>query len=460
LQSASTQTSNRALTIGNATYSEVIVPSGNVGIGTTSPAHKLDVNSGSIFLDSDWPVYFGSTSALIEGNSSGTILRSNASAGFKWTDGGNTHMTLDTNGNLGIGTTSPQQPLDVNTNSTGLNVDNTAAIFGNDVGTTQSRDTWIKMKASSQTDDRSWAFGTQQLGDFRFNYLGDRTITPTNAAASTLLTIKNSGNIGIGTTSPSENLTVGDGTDHSTINIDKGASSNGTLLFNKGGASSAYIKHGIYEDLDIASGAGTLQFLTGTSNLTRMVIQADGDVGIGTTSPSAKLHVAGTSFFFDQAIFDDKVGIGESNPASKLEITGGNIQLTDGWGLRWDDAANTQLLASASDGFKFSTGGSERARIDSDGSTILQDGVTYTTNAPTHRGVLILSGASAPTNFGGIEFHTNSGGGFGYGTKIYSSDATWGVATRNNSATFSTSFEINGSTGNSYFTGNVGIGRD
>jgi hypothetical protein len=65
------------------------------------------------------------------------------------------------------------------------------------------------------------------------------------------------------------------------------------------------------------------------------------------------------------------LGINESNPASKLEITGGNIQLADGWGLRWDDAANTQLLASASDGFKFSTGGSEKMRLTSDGKLLI-----------------------------------------------------------------------------------------
>lgn len=62
------------------------------------------------------------------------------------------------------------------------------------------------------------------------------------------------------------------------------------------------------------------------------------------------------------------LGINESNPASKLEITGGNIQLADGWGLRWDDAANTQLLGSAGDGFKFSTGGSEKMRLTSGGN--------------------------------------------------------------------------------------------
>ena len=44
LQSASTAVSNRSLTIGNATYSNIIVPNGNVGIGTTSPTQKLQVD--------------------------------------------------------------------------------------------------------------------------------------------------------------------------------------------------------------------------------------------------------------------------------------------------------------------------------------------------------------------------------------------------------------------------------
>ena len=57
-------------------------------------------------------------------------------------------------------------------------------------------------------------------------------------------------------------------------------------------------------------------------------INSSGNVGIGTTSPGAKLHVQGTSFFFDQAIFDDKVGIGTTTPSSKLQVAGG-IQMAD-----------------------------------------------------------------------------------------------------------------------------------
>ena len=94
------------------------------------------------------------------------------------------------------------------------------------------------------------------------------------------------------------------------------------------------------------------------------------------------------------------VGINESNPASKLEITGGNIQLADGWGLRWDDAANTQLLASAGDGFKFTTGGSEKMRLTSGGNLLL--GTTVDSG-----GKLEIAGS------GGIML-SNAGGGGAY----------------------------------------------
>jgi hypothetical protein len=178
---------------------------GNVGIGTTSPGEKLHVFGGAAAIKIDSTT---NEASLKYDNSTTTAAIKLANNDLKTELGGSEKMRILANGNVGIGTTSPQQLLDVNTNSIGLNVDNTAAIFGNDIGTTQSRDTWVKMRASSQTTDRSWAFGTQQDGDFRFNYLGDRTITPTNAAASTLLTIKNTGNVGIGTTSPSYKLDV------------------------------------------------------------------------------------------------------------------------------------------------------------------------------------------------------------------------------------------------------------
>jgi hypothetical protein len=84
----------------------------------------------------------------------------------------------------------------------------------------------------------------------------------------------------------------------------------------------------------------------------------------------------------------------------------------------------------------------ERMRIDSSGRVVIQDDVTYTANAPTHRGSLILAGASGFANYGGLEFHTSSGGGAGYGTRVVSSDATMLFGRRFNATGWTESMRI------------------
>ena len=281
---------NIPLILGTNNLSHVFIqPGGNVGIGTTSPGFKFVVQDDGTdqmiadFRDSNsvYGLLLSSTGTggKIEGRGTNHDLTINTS--------GTGDITLIPGGNVGIGTISPQQLLDVNTNSTGLNVDNTAAIFGNDIGTTQSRDTWVKMRASSQTTDRSWAFGTQQSGDFRFNYLGDRTITPTNAAASTLLTIKNNGNVGIGTTSPSSKLHVkGD-----MVTIED---PNGGYKMELSADNNPVT---IRSDNRTGASYGSMAFIAGNgsdaNDITRMTIDTSGNVGIGTTSPNSKLQVVG-----------------------------------------------------------------------------------------------------------------------------------------------------------------------
>lgn len=192
----------------NSTPVMKILGNGNVGIGTTAPSYKLDV------LDTGTTaglrgLNVSQTGAVAGTGYAGYFSKTGASTtnvGLYATATGatNNYAAIFESGNVGIGTTSPEQSLHVSGNSEGglifpLKLSNTGALtgssvgilFGVDIGTNRGKGGIVYTR-----DNTGW-----NRGDIQF--LQNTAASTTHVSASdVVMTIKNSGNVGIGTTSP------------------------------------------------------------------------------------------------------------------------------------------------------------------------------------------------------------------------------------------------------------------
>jgi hypothetical protein len=235
---------------------------GNVGIGIYNPTYKIHIAGVTTQYDSSIQInestYATSRRAGINfGNwNLGQDANGNGTKDFYFYDGNasQTRFYIGTNGNVGIGTVSPTSTLDVR------------GLISNYVGT-----------AGTQTILQNWGYGNAIArwkpvieSDASFSLYG---YDNAGASPNNRVTINNNnGNVGLGTSIPTEKLHVGG-------NI----LSNNLLL--QGDNINGYIK---------TTNSSSNLYL-GANNATFLTILANGNVGIGTTTPAYQLQLTTNS---------------------------------------------------------------------------------------------------------------------------------------------------------------------
>ncbi len=273
-----------------------VVTNGNVGIGTWSPTGNSDStmlhitgNAGQLHLTSTASGATATDGTIITHYSDNNLYINNQEATkMFFYDNGGARMTIDSAGNVGIGTTVPGNNhfiSRVNTGGTDPPESLGAFVLGNDSTYTNGI---LRVKNAGNRGNIGNGSGSA-LVNFEFS-------------DTTAFIIDKSGNVGIGTMVPGTALQVkadsGITIARSSVLSTLPTYANDDLTHFAFSAPTTSIDTQANERvLDIVSGASntgsSIRFMTGAANAAAtamMVIRPTGNVGIGTTLPTAKLE--------------------------------------------------------------------------------------------------------------------------------------------------------------------------
>jgi len=407
----------------NTTLSSSVMyqSSSNVGIGTTSPDYKLDINSASSYKTLmlranaigtrfDAALDFNAVNVSTSPYARIGLQVTTATAGSE--TGGLTFWTINngslsekllisSGGNVGIGTTSPTSNLHISSSNAaiarfGANSSNKTLIVGAETG------------GNYVTADIAQVLVTN--GNLHIDSTSGQILYLQYYATTNTIINAQGGNVGIGTTAPAYKLEV-NGTSYFTstmgingegngITVDTGYGNNGRVGLMKYGGLEGMLVAGNTTTLRLGHRTDSDYVASGSAATIRvdMLIATNGSVGIGTTSPGAKLHISSSTvndallittpnnnstlypFFLGGATLTSDNYLRANNNIIEFFRNGGPAT------IRTVGSTNNLVLQSATN-LIFNTNGSERMRITDTGN------VGIGTTSPSRS--LHLVGASA-----------------------------------------------------------------
>ena len=302
----------------------------SVGIGTTSPSYLLDLsNSSNAYLRQTRGSNAFRVGPAGDQAGDGVILGTDTNGPLRFftNSSSNERLRIDSSGNVGIATTSPSRLLTV----AGISRFENFIEFGGSISTPGTA------AAIYRPADNNLAFST---------------------ASTERLRIDSSGNVGIGTSSPTRPLTVASST--GATNILGVFDNSGTTATNCIIAFSDPTSTQGQFSTRLGSVGNSLAFYTNGSN-ERLRIDSSGKVGIGVVPPnygsgrnSLDIHSSGSAI--------THFGITNSTTGSGGASNGFNII---------QNGLDTQLFLRESGFMSFSTAATERMRIDSSGRLLV-----------------------------------------------------------------------------------------
>ncbi len=440
-----------------------ILNSGNVGIGTTNPAQKLEVYQGRLRITGDTNT--SSVLELVDGslNSVSYLFNSAIDQNIYLYPSTNKNIILQTlengnsnGGNIGIGTNNPQAFVHISKadNTDNVIIGSASGIYGNDSiwssayfknfnkqvsligninnlynngGNLVDPSGSVKLYVGQYNNDQSFCQNMYPIVCEDENGIVDFSIRACQGQVATSSITYVGGNLGIGTTNPSSRLHISSSLSGATNQLIRfatpnlGSSSEIIYKLNFGsdafGSSDVTAAIGFIRKNSATNNASAIAFYnyngaSSGSDLTSetMRIDSNGNVGIGTTNPSSKLTILVSS-----------ASIGA------MKLNNANSVSNDTWWIGFNHGTNSEdsndrarigvnIASTGAGRLIFTTGlaGSQTEKMRLDQSGILLLGMTTSPTLGAASTQMIIAKNNGYNNvsngyylgLGGIEYNT------------------------------------------------------